>query len=191
MISRAAALTLVLSAANLAAVTQAAGPTTSYVADPAVSHLGFTGVQAGAEFKGAFHKFSAAVEFSPDALASAHFDVQIELNSVNSDDNDRDKTMRGPDVFDVAHFPTAHYVTRGFTKTATGYSAVGALTMHGVTKDVPIEFQFVSTAAAAKLEGAAKLKRLDFGVGQGDWKSTEWVADAVKVSFSLVLKPKP
>jgi polyisoprenoid-binding protein YceI len=191
MMSRAAALILILSAANVAAVTQAAGPATSYVADPAVSHLGFTGVQAGAEFKGAFHKFTAAVEFSPDALASAHFDVQIELNSVDSEDNDRDKTMRGPDVFDVAHFPTAHYVTRGFTKTATGYSAVGALTLHGVTKDVPIEFQFVPSAATAKLEGAAKLKRLDFGVGQGDWKSIEWVADAVKVSFSLVLKPKP
>ena len=41
-----------------------------------------------------------------------------------------------------------------------------------------------------KLEGSAKLKRLDFGAGQGDWKSTEWVADAVKISFSLVLKPK-
>jgi len=35
------------------------------------------------------------------------------------------------------------------------------------------------------------LKRLDFGVGQGDWKNTEWIGDAVKVSFSLALKPKP
>jgi hypothetical protein len=32
--------------------------------------------------------------------------------------------------------------------------------------------------------------RLDFGAGQRDWKSTEWVADAVKINFSLVLKPK-
>jgi polyisoprenoid-binding protein YceI len=67
---------------------------------------------------------------------------------------------------------------------------VGALTLRGVTKDVPIDFQFIKTAAAAKLEGSAKLKRLDFGAGKGDWKSTEWVADAVKISFSLVLKPK-
>jgi hypothetical protein len=39
--------------------------------------------------------------------------------------------------------------------------------------------------------GTATLKRLAFGVGQGDWKSTEWVDDAVKINFSLVLKPKP
>jgi polyisoprenoid-binding protein YceI len=117
--------------------------------------------------------------------------VQIDLNSLDTMDKDRDKTMRGPDIFDIAHFPTAHYVTRSFTKTATGYSAVGALTLHGVTKDVPIDFQFVSAAGQSKIEGTAKLKRLEFGVGQGDWKSTEWVKDEVKVAFSLVLKPAP
>jgi polyisoprenoid-binding protein YceI len=177
-------------AAALSSAVCAAAPVTSYSADPQQSRLEFTGVQAGAEFTGAFHKFTAAVDFAPDALAGAHFDVQIDLNSVDSKDKDRDTTIRGADVFDVAHWPAAHYVTRSFTKTATGYSAVGALTLHGVTKDVPIDFRFTQSAAGAKLEGSAKLKRLDFGVGQGDWKSTEWVADAVKISFSLVLKPK-
>ncbi len=191
MMRRAAMSMVILGAAVCAVATRAAGPAASYTADPGSSRLDFVGVQAGAEFKGTFHKFSAAIDFSPDALASAHFDVQIDLSSVDSKDNDRDKTLRGPDIFDVAHFPTAHYVTRSFTKTATGYSAVGALTLHGVTKDVPIQFQFVSSPAMTKLEGTGQLKRLDFGVGQGDWKSTEWIADAVKVSFTLVLKPKP
>ncbi len=100
------------------------------------------GIQAGAEFKAVFHKFTAAIDFAPDALANAHFDVQIELDSLDSMDNDRDSTMRGADIFDVAHFPTAHYVTRSFAKTAAGYTALGALTLHGVTKDVPIDFQF-------------------------------------------------
>jgi polyisoprenoid-binding protein YceI len=177
-------------AAALWSAVCAAAPVTSYSADPQQSRLEFTGVQAGAEFTGAFHKFTAAVDFAPDALAGAHFDVQIDLNSVDSKDKDRDTTIRGADVFDVAHWPSAHYVTRSFTKTAAGYSAVGALTLHGVTKDVPIDFRFTQTTAGAKLEGTAKLKRLDFGVGQGDWKSTEWVADPVKISFSLVLKPK-
>jgi len=171
------------------AAVSAAG-VTSYVADGAQSRLDFTGVQAGAEFKGVFHKFTAAVDFSADALATSHFDVQIDLGSEDSSDKDRDQTIKGPDIFDVAHNPTAHYVTKAITKTANGYSAVGALTLHGVTKDVPIDFQFSQAAGAAKLEGSAKLKRLDFGVGQGDWKSTEWIADAVKVSFSLLLKPK-
>jgi polyisoprenoid-binding protein YceI len=173
----------------LSGAVYAAGAT-SYSADPQQSHLEFAGVQAGAEFKGVFHKFVAVVDFAPDALASAHFDVQIDLKSEDTMDKDRDTTIRGPDIFDVAHWPAAHYVTRSFTKTATGYSAIGALTLRGVTKDVPIDFRFTQTAAGAMLEGSAKLKRLDFGAGQGDWKGTEWVSDAVKISFSLALKPK-
>jgi polyisoprenoid-binding protein YceI len=177
-------------AAALSSAVCAAAPVTSYSADPQQSRLQFTGVQAGAEFTGAFHKFTAAIDFAPDALASARIDVQIDLKSVDSMDKDRDTTIRGADVFDVAHWPSAHYVTRSFTKTAAGYTAVGALTLRGVTKDVPIDFRFTQTAGGAKLDGSAKLKRLDFGAGQGDWKSTEWVADTVKISFSLVLKPK-
>ena len=162
----------------------------SYTADPAQSRLEFTGTQAGAQFKAVFHQFTAAVDFSPDALATASFDVLIDAKSVDSQDGDRDKTIRGPDIFDIAHFPSAHYVTKGFTKTAAGFTATGSLTLRGVTKDVPVDFQFTTTPAGAKLEGSAKLNRLDFGVGQGDWKSTQWVGDAVKINFSLLLTPK-
>ena len=190
MMRRLPARLICLATASLWSAMCAAGTAASYTADPQQSRLEFVGVQAGAEFKAAFHKFTAAVDFAPDALASSRFDVQIELNSVDSKDKDRDTTIRGPDIFDVAHWPTAHYLTRSFTKSAVGFTAIGALTLRGVTKDVPIDFQFVPTAAGAKLEGGAKLKRLDFGAGQGDWKSTEWVGDAVKISFSLVLKPK-
>jgi polyisoprenoid-binding protein YceI len=182
--------TLAVALFATAAAAGAAGPA-SYTADPAASRLEFTGVQEGAEFKGTFRKFTAAVDFAPEALASARFDVQIDLNSLDTMDKDRDQTMRGPDLFDIAHYPTAHYVTRSFTKTAAGYSALGALTLHGVTKDVPIDFQFVAAAGKSKIEGTAKLKRLDFGVGQGDWKSTAEVKDEVKVTFSLMLKPAP
>lgn len=177
-------------AALLFSTSSGAAGATSYVADGAQSRLDFTGIQAGAEFKGVFHKFTAAVDLADDALAASRIDVQIDMASEDSSDKDRDQTIKGPDIFDVAHNPTAHYVTKTITKTAGGYSAVGALTLRGVTKDVPIDFQFSQAAGGAKLDGTAKLKRLDFGVGQGDWKSTEWIADAVKVSFSLQLKPK-
>ena len=178
-------------AATLSSLSFGASAPGSYLADPAQSRLEFVGVQAGAEFKAVFKKFTAAVQFAPDNLASAGIDVTIDLNSVDSGDKDRDGTIRGPDIFDIAHNPTAHYVTRSITKTATGFAAQGSLTLRGVTKDVPIEFQFQPAGAGAKLVGTAKLKRLDFGVGQGDWKSTEWVKDDVKINFSLALTPKP
>lgn len=180
---RAATAALLFSAAGTAAAA-------SYTSEPQQSRLEFVGVQAGAEFKGVFHKFTANVDFAPETPASSRIDVQIDMNSVDSLDKDRDTTIRGKDVFDVARFPTARYVTKSITKTAAGFSAVGALTLHGVTRDVPIEFQFTPGTAGAKLSGSAKLNRLDFGVGQGDWQSTQVIGDAVKVNFSLVLKPK-
>jgi polyisoprenoid-binding protein YceI len=179
-------VTALLTAALLSTLASAA----TYSAD-AASRLEFTGVQAGAPFKGVFHQFTAAVDLDPAALAGARIEVTIEMNSADSGDKDRDGTMRGADIFDVAHFPTAHYVTRSVTRTATGFSAVGALTLRGVTKDVPIEFKFIPGAGGATLNGTADLKRLDFGVGRGDWKNTDWVADVVKVAFTLNLKPKP
>jgi polyisoprenoid-binding protein YceI len=183
---------LILAAAGaiLMSAAAAAGNVASYTADPQQSRLEFTGVQAGAEFKGVFHKFTATVDFAPDAPDSSRIDVQIEMNSVDTKDKDRDAAMRGQDIFDVAHFPTAHYLTKTITKTAAGFSAVGALTLRGVTKDVPIAFQFTPAAGGAKLAGTANFKRLDFGVGQGDYKDTKEVGDAVKISFSLVLRPK-
>lgn len=171
-----------------AATPAAAAGVPAYVADVAQSRLGFTGTQAGASFQGVFHKFNATIAFAPDALAASHFDVQIDLASLDTQDKDRDETMRGADIFDLAHWATAHYVTRAFTRTATGYAATGTLTLRGVTKDVPLEFRF-TPAPGARLEGSASLKRLDFGVGQGQWKSTDMVGDLVKVAFSLVLKP--
>jgi polyisoprenoid-binding protein YceI len=190
MMKRLMAAAALFASTSLSGTVNAAGSVASYTADPQQSRLEFTGVQAGAEFKGSFHKFSAAVDFAPDAPASSRIDVQIDMKSVDSMDKDRDTTIRGSDIFDVAHWPTAHYVTRSVTKTAAGYSAVGALTLRGVTKDVAINFQFTPAPAGAKLVGTAQLKRLDFGAGQGDWKNTDQVADAVKISFSLVLTPK-
>lgn len=162
----------------------------AYAPDPAASRLEFTGTQAGAEFKGGFRKFTANIAFSPQALADSRFEVMIDLASEDTGDKDRDDTIRGPDIFDVAHAPTARYVTKSFTAGAGGYTATGSLTLRGVTREVPIAFKWTEAAGGATLTGSAELKRLDFGVGRGDWKSTEWVGDVVKIAFTLVLKPR-
>ena len=49
---------MALAALSASIVAGAAGPAASYSADPQQSRLEFTGVQAGADFKGSFHKFT-------------------------------------------------------------------------------------------------------------------------------------
>jgi len=156
---------------------------------PKESKLTFVGVQAGAEFEGAFERFTADIRFDPKQLADSRFDVKIETASVNTRDGERDDTIKSADLFDSKRFPTARYVADKFTdKGGNKFSATGKLTLRDITKDVPIEFTFESKDGGAWLKGAAKLKRLDFGVGQGEWKDTETVGNDVQVRFALRLK---
>lgn len=175
-----AALTLVASLA-FAAV--------QWTVQPKESQIVFIGTQAGAEFEGKFEKFTADIKFDPADLAGSRFDVKMEMASVNSRDGERDETLRSPDLFGVKQFPISRYVADKFTDKGKGqYAATGKLTIRNVTKEVPIQFTFAETGAGASLKGTTAIKRNDFGVGQGEWKDTSTVADAVKVKFTLQLK---
>jgi polyisoprenoid-binding protein YceI len=156
---------------------------------PKDSKLTFVGVQAGAEFEGSFDKFTADIRFNEQDLAASRFDVKIDTGSVNTRDGERDGIIKGPDLFDSKRFPGAHFVADQFTSKGGGkYAATGKLTLRDVTKDVPIEFTFENKGGNAWLKGSARLKRLDFGVGQGDWKDTSTVGNDVQVRFALLLK---
>jgi len=173
--------------AGLAAVVALAAAQWSM--QPKESKLTFVGEQAGAQFEGGFDKFTADISFDPKNLAASRFDVKIDTASVNTQDGERDTTIKSPDLFDVKKFPSAQYVADKFTdKGGNKYSATGKLTLRNVTKDVPIDFTFETKDGSAWLKGAAKIKRLDFGVGQGEWKDTSTVGNDVQVRFALRLK---
>ena len=163
---------------------------TKWTVQPKESKLTFVGIQEGAEFTGVFERFTADIQFDPQDLAGSRFDVKIETASASTRSDDRDETLKSDDFFAVKQYPTAHYVAYHFTaKGGNKFSATGKLTIRNVTRDVPLEFTFESKNGSAWLKGGAQLKRLDFGVGQGDWKDTEQVGNEVKVSFVLLLKP--
>jgi len=162
---------------------------TQWSMQPRQSRLTFVGTQAGAAFEGAFEKFTADIKFDPKDLPGSRFDVRIEMASVNSRDGERDDVIKGLDLFDAKRWPTAHYVADKFADKGAGkFSATGKLTLRDVTRDVPIEFTFENQNGSAWLKGSASIKRLDFGVGQGEWKDIETVANEVKIRFTLLLK---
>ena len=72
-----------------------------------------------------------------------------------------------------------------------GFEALGKLTIRGVTRDTRVPFTFRTAtengAAVGYMSGKTTLHRLDFGVGQGDWKATDQVGNDVEVSFALRL----
>ena len=169
----------------------ATAATPHYALDPAKSSLEFTFMQAGAANKGHFARFQVAFDFSAENLAASRLDVTVEMSSVDTGDQERDETLRGADLFAVVKFLQAHFVASQINRTASGYEAVGKLTIRGVTHDARVPFAFRTTtengATVGYMTGKTSVRRLDYGVGQGDWKATDQVGNDVAVSFTLRL----
>jgi polyisoprenoid-binding protein YceI len=189
------ATVFVAGAMGMAGVARAAdaAPITRYTLDQAKSTLEFQFVQAGAQNKGKFNRFAVTLDLSPDNLAASKLDVVVETSSLDTGDKERDDTLKSADLLSAAKFPQARFTSSQIAKTANGYDAVGKLTLRGVSRDIHVPFTFRTADEQGKpagyLLGKTTLKRLDFGVGQGDWKSTEWVGNEVSVSYSLRLVP--
>ncbi len=186
---RALAFSVVACTSLGSAVFGAGDPLPRYTIDPARSRLEIVGL-AGALIPATFKTFSGAVEFAPNVLANSKCDIAIDMNSIDSQDPKRDAVVRGPDLFDTAKYPSARYACRSFALSERGFKTFGSLTLHGVTKDVVVFFKFDDSEEGPTLVGSAKIKRLEFGVGQGEWKSFQSLADAVTIKFTLVLNPK-
>jgi polyisoprenoid-binding protein YceI len=164
-----------------------------YTLDPAKSTFEYQFTQAGALNKGKFTKYTVTLDFSADSLATSKLDVVVDMNSLDTGDKERDETLKSADLFSVAKYPQARFTSTQITKTANGYDAVGKLTIRGVSRDAHVPFSFRTADEQGKpvgyLLGKTSLKRLDFGVGQGDWKATDQVGNDVSVSYSLRLVP--
>ncbi|HEX4388307.1 MAG TPA: YceI family protein [Steroidobacteraceae bacterium] len=191
MIARGILAPTLLGAAFLANSARADAPVTHYVSDPAKSTLEFSFQQAGAQNKGKFTRFPVKFDFAPDNLAGSRLEVTIDMTSLDSGDKERDDTLRGADLFAVAKFPQARFLATQFAKTAAGYEAIGKLTIRDATRDARVPFALRAAseggASVTYMTGKTTIKRLDYGVGQGDWKATDQVGNDVVVSFNLRL----
>ena len=88
-----------------------------------------------------------------------------------------------------ARFPTAHYRATTFRHLGGDrYAADGTLSLHGASKPVTLTFEW-KPGAMPVLSGKATVRRLDFGIGGGDWADTELIPDAIAVSTKVVFKP--
>ncbi len=174
----------------LALALPCAAAATDYTVRPALSRLGFSGTYQGAGFDGSFGQWTAAISYDPASLGSSKFDVSVTLASVRTGDHDQDSALPGPSFFNVTKFPTAQFVTTGFHQDGAQVIADGQLTLRGVTRPVSLTVLFRSQGSSATMDVAGVLKRLDFGVGTGDYADTSVIGPDVKVTAHLQLVSK-
>jgi polyisoprenoid-binding protein YceI len=153
------------------------------------SKLGFQASYQGEKFDGSFAKFTPVINFDPKLLATSSFDVSISLASANTKNEERDTELRGSAFFDASKYPQARYQANKFRSLGQNrYAADGFLTLRGVRKPVTLVFTW-KNAKTTELIGTATLKRLDFGVGAGDWADLDLLPNEVLVKTHLLLKP--
>ncbi len=149
------------------------------------SKLVFKGDQAGAPFEGQWQSWQAQLQFAPEALEQSKFDVMIDIASVTSGDEERDGYIVGEDFFDVQNHTQARFLATEFIQRDNQFVAVGKLTMKGITHDTEFVFSVTSEGAIKTLNGTAKLDRLAWNIGIGDWTDTSWVGQFVEVEVEL------
>ncbi|CAD1794056.1 polyisoprenoid-binding protein [Xanthomonas arboricola pv. juglandis] len=189
MSSRLFASPLLVAASLVATFAAAPVLAADYVQAPG-SSLVFASKYDGEVFTGKFPGFDTTLHFDPANLAGAKLDVRIPLASAVSGNNDRDSTLQGPDFFNVAKFATARYRADKFRALGGNqYAADGTLELRGVSKPVTLTFTW-TPGAQPVLAGKATVKRLDFGVGGGDWADTKTIPNETAISTKVVFKAK-
>ena len=187
-------LLLALTAGLLPTVLGAAP--TRYQLDAKASRVGFSFVLGGAAQKGTMPVSKAVILVDPDNLAASRVDISVDVAAVRTPLPFARVALIGPDVLDVARYPTIRFVSTKVTLAADGRLSGGAkitgkLTMRGVTRPVTLDASLFRAPGSApddlsnltvQLQG--QINRSDFGAtGFGDL-----VADGVGLNIMAVIR---
>ncbi|MUV12690.1 polyisoprenoid-binding protein [Lysobacter sp. HX-5-24] len=154
------------------------------------SSLQFSGTYQGDPFSGSFPGFRTSFHFDPAQLASSKLDVSIPIATATVGNDEMDPEMRGTAFFDGARFPQARYTATKFRALGGNrYAADGTLSLRGVTKPVTLTFTW-TPGAHPVLQGSATVKRLEFGVGGGEWADVSLLPNEIKVATKVVFAAK-
>ncbi|MFM8339440.1 MAG: YceI family protein [Fluviibacter sp.] len=157
--------------------------------DTVRSSIRFVPVLMGTKTEGSFKKFTAQIRFDPEKPAQAQAKAEIDLQSFDIGFDEATEEALGPNWFDVKRTPKATFVSTQVKALGSDkFELSGNLTIRDQTK--PVRFPVTLTRdanGAARLDGSLVIKRLDFGLGQGQWAGTGTVANDVTVQLKLFL----
>jgi polyisoprenoid-binding protein YceI len=145
----------------------------TWTVDKAHSRLGFNVTHLTvAELGGTFNSIDAKLTASKPDFTDAVVELTADVNSINTDNEQRDGHLKTADFFDAAKFPTLTFKSTSFKKVGDKkFQVSGNLTLHGVTKPVVLDVVFNGTTtnpmskktiAGFKITGV--IKRSDFGI---------------------------
>jgi cytochrome b561/polyisoprenoid-binding protein YceI len=128
--------------------------------------LGLTIQQMGSGVSGSFANWSADIQFDDPETTGPAGTVVVEIDIASLSLGTVTDQAMGPDYFDSARYPTARYDAR-LEKLATGYQAVGELTLRDKRLPLTLPFTLVLQGDRAEMTAHTSINRLDFDIGKG------------------------
>ncbi len=159
-----------------------------WLLDASHSYVDFSIRHFLAKSKGSFQKIQGVIDFSD----TPSMNVTIDVESINTSNENRDSHLRSDEYFDTAKFPTMTFVSKSFNNTGSGMIVTGDLTIKDITKEIEFPLIYLGKQdtgrgyPSAAFEGEITIKRTEFGVG----KEGVSLGDEVTIEFSLELNPK-
>ena len=148
------------------------------------SAITFVSKQMNVPVEGKFGKFSAQLAFDPAKPGEGRVQVELDLASIDTGNDEANDEVKGKGWFDVKNHPSARFVSSSVKSLGVGrYEVAGKLTIKGRTREVTAPFTFKPAGQGAVFDGAFVLKRLDYAIGEGAWSDTDTVANEVQVKF--------
>jgi polyisoprenoid-binding protein YceI len=170
---------------------------TTWIIDPMHSEIHFKVKHLViATVTGSFDRFEGRVISDGDDFTGAVAEFSAEVNSINTNQPDRDNHLKSADFFDAANHPKLTFQSTGLEKGGRlGLIMTGDLTIRGITRKVELDVEFGGVAVdpygntKAGFELSGKINRREFGL---QWNAlTEAggmvVADEVKLQMNVEL----
>ena len=139
--------------------------------DASHSEVGFTVKHMViSKVNGKFTDYAGEIALDPENVEAAVIKGAVQVNSIDTGNQNRDNHLRGSDFFDAENYPQILFESTKIRKMENGFVAVGKLTMRGVTKEIEIPFTLVGPindpwgGTRIALEGSTTINRLDWGL---------------------------
>jgi polyisoprenoid-binding protein YceI len=156
---------------------------------PAQSEIGFVCKQMGVPVEGGFTRFAAVVDFDPRRPQGGAVSLTVDLASAVLPTEEAQDEVAKSDWFDTRKFPRAEFRSSSIRALGPGrYEIAGSLTIKGRARELVVPLTLAQSGAVTVASGSFSIRRLDFGVGDGEWSDTSIVGDDVRVRFKLALK---
>jgi polyisoprenoid-binding protein YceI len=156
------------------------------------SEITFVSRQMGVPVTGRFTRFDAQIVLDPRKPETGRVSFTIPVASATIGVRETDAELPKPAWFDAAKHPTASFESTAIRALGAGrYEVAGQLAIKGVARDVVVPVALAQAGPRSVATGAFTIRRLDFGIGAGEWSDTSIVADDVQVRFKLALGSLP